>query len=62
VHAGETSLTKEEAVQWCKDWAKDRVFVTVGQNCWTMVHDFLDSHEGCVINDAIQCAPRCTVM
>ena len=29
--------------------------MTVGQNCWTMVHDFLTTHEGCEINDSLKC-------
>lgn len=52
-------MTKDEFLEWCKNWSKDRVFVTVGQNCWTMVHDFLTTHEGCEINDSLKCAPMC---
>lgn len=54
--AGETSLTKEEALEWCEKWAKDKKYVMVGQNCWTMVHEFLTTHEGCELTDEIQCA------
>lgn len=106
---GTTKLSKEEAIDWCKEWAKDRVrslacqarqasvglrqawgtpfpftqqsrlcvackhkhghvqlghqaplplqvYITVGQNCWTMVHDFLTQHDGCQINDELKCA------
>lgn len=54
--AGETSLTKEEALEWCEKWAKDKKYVMVGQNCWTMVHEFLTTHEGCELTEEIQCA------
>lgn len=29
---------------------------TALQNCWTMVFEFLDSHEGCRIDDSLKCA------
>lgn len=52
--AGETSLTKQEALDWCRKWAKDKAYVMVGQNCWTMVHEFLTTHEGCELTDEIK--------
>lgn len=48
------SMTKEEALEWCKNWARDKVYVTVGQNCWSMVHEFLTTHEGCEVTDEIK--------
>lgn len=52
--AGETTLTKEEALDWCRKWAKDKAYVMVGQNCWTMVHEFLTTHEGCELTEEIR--------
>ena len=25
------------------------------QNCWTMVHDFLETHDGCQMNEDLKC-------
>jgi hypothetical protein len=54
VPAGETKLSKDEIIDWCKDWAEDRVYALVGQNCWSMVHDFLTTHEGCEIPESVR--------
>jgi hypothetical protein len=52
--AGETTLSKDEVIEWCKEWAQDKVYVTIGQNCWTMVHDFLEAHKGCNISEDLK--------
>lgn len=54
--AGETGLSKEEAVEWCRNWANGKVYAMVGQNCWSMVYEFLTEHDGCEIPDEVACA------
>jgi hypothetical protein len=52
--AGETSLSKDEVLKWCEKWAVDKVYVTIGQNCWSMVHDFLEETAGCYISKDLE--------
>ena len=54
--AGETELSKDEIIEWCRDWARNRVYAIVGQNCWSMVHTFLTDHEGCEVPESIRYA------
>ena len=53
--AGEVAMSKEEVLEWCREWAKDKEYVTLGQNCWHMVYAFLSTHEGCEISESLQC-------
>lgn len=53
--AGEVAMSKEEVLEWCREWAKDKEYVTLGQNCWHMVYTFLSTHEGCEISESLKC-------
>jgi hypothetical protein len=44
VIAGSTSLSKEEALDWCRQWEKDghgegkKLYLKIGRNCWYGLH------------------------
>jgi len=53
--AGYTDASADECIDWCEKWADGKLYVSVGQNCWSMVHQFCEEY-GLRVPESVECA------